>query len=52
MTGEGLHHIMMPNGIDKFKMSFGGVYREYYNLYVVCSLLSRIYERITDFINR
>lgn len=41
-----------PNGIDRFKMEFGGMYREYYNLYAVCSLRSRIFQLIRKVINR
>ena len=33
-----------PNGIDRFKMSFGGIYREYYNLYAACSLRARLFQ--------
>ena len=32
-----------PNGIDKFKMSFGGEYRKYYNISAVCSLRAKLY---------
>ena len=32
-----------PNGIDKFKMSFGGQYRKYYNLFCDCSLAAKAY---------
>lgn len=31
-----------PNGIDKFKMSFGGEYREYFNLLAFCSWKAKI----------
>lgn len=33
-----------PNGIDEFKMSFGGVHRRYYNLSCACSPLAKFYE--------
>ena len=35
-----------PNGIDKFKMSFGGEYRKYYNLFCNCSFMARAYAKI------
>lgn len=35
-----------PNGIDKFKMSFGGQYRKYYNLYCDCSFAARAYAKV------
>lgn len=31
-----------PNGIDKFKMSFGGEYRAYFNLLAACSWKAKI----------
>ena len=31
-----------PNGIDRFKMSFGGRYNEDYNLYAACSLRAKV----------
>lgn len=30
------------NGIDRFKMSFGGRYNEDYNLYAACSLRAKV----------
>lgn len=33
-----------PNGIDKFKMAFGGVHKKYYNLSCTCSIRARLYE--------
>lgn len=32
-----------PNGIDKFKMAFGGEYRKYYNISCTCSIRARLY---------
>lgn len=41
-----------PNGIDKFKMAFGGEYRKYYNLTCNCSLAARVYARIRRIIKK
>lgn len=41
-----------PNGIDKFKMSFGGQYKKYYNLYSDCSLAARTYSEIRKILKR
>ena len=35
-----------PNGIDKFKMSFGGQYKKYYNLFCNCSIAAKAYAEI------
>lgn len=37
-----------PNGIDKFKMSFGGEYRKYYNLFCNCSFLAKAYAKMRE----
>jgi lipid II:glycine glycyltransferase (peptidoglycan interpeptide bridge formation enzyme) len=31
-----------PNGIDRFKMAFGGTYREYYNVVCTCSMKAKL----------
>lgn len=41
-----------PNGIDKFKMSFGGEYRKYYNLFCNCSFTARAYAKIRKLLKR
>lgn len=41
-----------PNGIDKFKMAFGGEYRKYYNLFCDCSLASKVYAKIRKLLIR
>ena len=41
-----------PNGIDKFKMSFGGEYRKYYNLFCNCSFQARAYAKIRDLLKK
>lgn len=41
-----------PNGIDRFKMAFGGTYRKYYNLYCDCSLRARAYAALRRMANR
>lgn len=45
----GISSYESPNGIDKFKMSFGGKYRKYYNLFCNCSLLARVYAKMRGF---
>jgi hypothetical protein len=35
-----------PNGIDKFKLAFGGVHRQYYNLSYTCSTKAKIYRAL------
>lgn len=40
------------NGIDKFKMSFGGEYRKYYNLFCNCSFTARVYAKIRKLLKR
>lgn len=46
----GIESFDNPNGIDKFKMSFGGYHKVYYNTLCVCSLRAKIYRRLKDII--
>lgn len=39
-----------PNGIDKFKMSFGGTYRKYYNISCNYTLRAKLYSSIRKII--
>ena len=39
----GIHSVEEPNGIDKFKMSFGGTPTEYYNEKIPYSLKAKLY---------
>lgn len=39
----GIHSFSNPNGIDKFKMSFGGTPTSYYNIYCPCSIKMKLY---------
>ena len=41
-----------PNGIDKFKMSFGGEYRKYYNISSTCSLRAKLYHKLRKMIGK
>ena len=42
----GISSYEKPNGIDKFKMSFGDQHRKYYNLFCNCSLAAKAYAEI------
>lgn len=42
----GIQSYDAPNGIDIFKMAFGGEYIQYYNIYSFKSLVSKIHNRI------
>lgn len=37
-----------PNGIDKFKMSFGGLHKVYYNIRYICSWRAKLYAKIKN----
>lgn len=41
-----------PNGIDRFKMSFGGEYRKYYNISAVCSPRAKLYNWLRKVISK
>lgn len=41
-----------PNGIDKFKMSFGGECRKYFNISCVCSLRAKLYRRFRRMVGK
>lgn len=41
-----------PNGIDKFKLSFGGQYKKYYNLFCNCSIAAKVYAEIRAIIKK
>lgn len=42
----GISSYESPNGIDEFKMSFGGSYRKNYNLFCDCSFAARVYDKV------
>jgi hypothetical protein len=42
----GIHSVEEPNGIDKFKMLFGGTRTEYYNEKISCSFKAKLYSWI------
>ena len=48
----GIESYEEPNGIDKFKMAFGGKYNEYYNLFCDCSFRAKIYDKAQGFIKK
>ncbi len=48
----GIHSFEEPNGIDKFKMAFGGERKEYYNLWVYKSLKAKIYNFIKNMFSK
>ena len=52
MIGGGLYGIDSPNGIDKFKMSFGGEIVEYYNITVLHSTKARIFYGLKNVMKR
>ena len=47
----GIESFDKPNGIDKFKMNFGGSHKVYYNIVCVCSLRAKIYWKLKKYIN-
>ncbi len=48
----GLTSIDSPNGIDTFKMSFGGKTTQYYNIRLNCSKRIKIYSKIKSLISK
>ena len=48
----GIASYEMPNGIDRFKMSFGGQYVKYYNLFCDCSIAARVYAELQKIIKK
>ena len=48
----GISSFESPNGIDQFKMAFGGEYRKYYNLICDCSLLAKLYSSFRTMIKK
>lgn len=44
----GISSVEVPNGIDKFKMAFGGKVVEYYNINIVYSLRSKIISSVKN----
>lgn len=41
-----------PNGIDKFKKSFGGDYRKYYNLHCNCSFAAKAWAKVRKILKK
>lgn len=52
MIGGGISSYSNPNGIDKFKMSFGGEYRKYFNVFAICSKKAKIQYYIKNGLKR
>lgn len=47
----GIESFDNPNGIDKFKISFGGLHKVYYNIKFICSWRARLYIEVKKYFN-
>ena len=45
----GISSLDNPNGIDKFKMAFGGSPIFYYNVMITCSLRLKIWKKLKHY---